>query len=190
MTGTLSCQLNQTLAARASSRWATRLMTCQVADRAVQIFGGRGYVRENVAERFFLPLAAGGVANGTYLAQPTAEAIAVAEELAGRFGLPLWRFANSGTEASMDAVHLMRAITGRPRIVKVEGCYHGTATRPPRPGRHLHRFLANFAAFADAVRDQEEALTMSDRLAVMAGGRIEQVGATAPCSPSTRSRPA
>jgi glutamate-1-semialdehyde 2,1-aminomutase len=65
------------------------------------------------------------VANGTYLDQPTAEAIAVAEELAGRFGLPLWRFANSGTEASMDAVHLMRAITGRPRIVKVEGCCHG-----------------------------------------------------------------
>src|SRR5918993_492790 len=41
------------------------------------------------------------------------------------FGLPLWRFANSGTEATMDAVHLMRAITGRSRIVKVEGCYHG-----------------------------------------------------------------
>jgi len=65
------------------------------------------------------------VAKGTHFAQPTAEAIAVAEELARRFGLPLWRFANSGTEATMDAVHLMRAITGRSRIVKVEGCYHG-----------------------------------------------------------------
>ena len=42
-----------------------------------------------------------------------------------RFGLPLWRFANSGTEATMDAVHLMRAITGRDLIIKVEGCYHG-----------------------------------------------------------------
>ena len=49
----------------------------------------------------------------------------VAEELARRFGLPLWRFANSGTEATMDAVHLMRAITGRDLIIKVEGCYHG-----------------------------------------------------------------
>src|SRR5262249_26696228 len=38
---------------------------------------------------------------------------------------PLWRFANSGTEATMDAVHLMRAITGRDLIIKVEGCYHG-----------------------------------------------------------------
>jgi glutamate-1-semialdehyde 2,1-aminomutase len=49
----------------------------------------------------------------------------VAEELARRFGLPLWRFANSGTEATMDAVHLMRAVTGRDLIIKVEGCYHG-----------------------------------------------------------------
>ena len=43
----------------------------------------------------------------------------------GVSGLPLWRFSNSGTEATMDAVHLMRAITGRDLIVKVEGCYHG-----------------------------------------------------------------
>ena len=49
----------------------------------------------------------------------------VADDLAERFGLPLWRFANSGTEATMDAVHLMRAATGRDRILKVEGCYHG-----------------------------------------------------------------
>jgi glutamate-1-semialdehyde 2,1-aminomutase len=65
------------------------------------------------------------VPRGTHFAQPTEDAIVVAEELARRFGLPLWRFSNSGTEATMDAVHLMRAITGRDLIVKVEGCYHG-----------------------------------------------------------------
>ncbi|SHM87486.1 aspartate aminotransferase family protein [Cryptosporangium aurantiacum] len=62
---------------------------------------------------------------GTHFAQPTEDAIVVAEELARRFGQPLWRFANSGTEATMDAVHLMRAVTGRDLILKVEGCYHG-----------------------------------------------------------------
>ena len=62
---------------------------------------------------------------GTHFAQPTPDAIVVAENLAERFGLPQWRFANSGTEATMDAVHLMRAATGRDRIIKVEGCYHG-----------------------------------------------------------------
>src|SRR6266700_5960961 len=62
---------------------------------------------------------------GTHFAQPTCTAILVAEELTRRFGLPLWRFANTGTEATMEAVHLMRAITGRDLIIKVEGCYHG-----------------------------------------------------------------
>ncbi len=65
------------------------------------------------------------VRRGTHFAQPTPDAIEVAENLAVRFGLPKWRFANSGTEATMDAVHLMRAATGRDRIIKVEGCYHG-----------------------------------------------------------------
>ena len=63
--------------------------------------------------------------NGTHFAQPTPDAIAVATELASRFGLPRWRFANSGTEATMDAVHLMRSITGRDLLIKIEGCYHG-----------------------------------------------------------------
>jgi glutamate-1-semialdehyde aminotransferase len=62
---------------------------------------------------------------GTHFAQPTEDAIVVAELLAERFGLPLWRFTNSGSEATMDAVHLMRAITGRDLIVKIEGSYHG-----------------------------------------------------------------
>ena len=62
---------------------------------------------------------------GTHFAQPTEDAVVVAENLAARFGLPQWRFANSGTEATMDAVHLMRAYTDRDLIIKVEGCYHG-----------------------------------------------------------------
>ena len=62
---------------------------------------------------------------GTHFAQPTEAALAAAAELSRRFGLPQWRFANSGTEATMDAVHLMRSITGRDLIIKVEGCYHG-----------------------------------------------------------------
>ena len=62
---------------------------------------------------------------GTHFAQPTRDAIAVADELARRWTLPRWRFANSGTEATMDAVHLMRSYTGRDLIIKVEGGYHG-----------------------------------------------------------------
>ncbi len=42
-----------------------------------------------------------------------------------RFGLPQWRFTNSGTEATMDSIRVARGYTGRTRIVKVEGGYHG-----------------------------------------------------------------
>ncbi len=65
------------------------------------------------------------VALGTHFAQPVEDAIVVAEELTSRFGLPQWRFNNSGTESTMDAIHLMRAITGRDLVIKVEGTYHG-----------------------------------------------------------------
>ncbi len=62
---------------------------------------------------------------GTHFAQPTEDALAVAENLAERFDLPYWRFGNSGTEATLDACRIMRALTGRKKIVKVEGTYHG-----------------------------------------------------------------
>jgi glutamate-1-semialdehyde 2,1-aminomutase len=65
------------------------------------------------------------VANGTHFAAPTEGSIVVAEELSRRFGLPQWRFTNSGTESTMDAVHLARGATGRDVILKIEGSYHG-----------------------------------------------------------------
>ncbi len=62
---------------------------------------------------------------GTHFAAPTDGSIVVAEELTRRFGLPQWRFNNSGTEATMDAVHLARGATGRDVLLKIEGSYHG-----------------------------------------------------------------
>jgi glutamate-1-semialdehyde 2,1-aminomutase len=64
-------------------------------------------------------------ARGTHFAQPTKDLDVVGENLVDRFGLPLWRFANSGTEATLEAVRLMRAVTGRDLILKIEGSYHG-----------------------------------------------------------------
>src|SRR5438067_8866418 len=62
---------------------------------------------------------------GTHFAAPTEDAVAVAEELKRRFGLPRWRFVNSGSEATMDAIRIARAKTGRETIVKIFGSYHG-----------------------------------------------------------------
>jgi glutamate-1-semialdehyde 2,1-aminomutase len=91
----------------------------------VDLHGGYGVNAVGHAHPAVVAAVSDRVRRGTHFAQPTEDAIAVAEELTRRFGLPKWRFGNSGTEATMDAVHLMRAITGRDLIVKVEGTYHG-----------------------------------------------------------------
>ncbi|MGH3188053.1 MAG: aspartate aminotransferase family protein [Streptosporangiaceae bacterium] len=91
----------------------------------VDLHGGYGAMLAGHAHPSVVEAIRTQAGRGTHFAQPTPEALAVAAELARRFGLPRWRFANSGTEATMDAVHLMRAITGRDLIIKIEGCYHG-----------------------------------------------------------------
>src|SRR5438477_116828 len=54
---------------------------------------------------------------GTHFAQPTQDLDVIGENLADRFKLPLWRFANSGTETTLEAIRLLRAHTGRdPRV--------------------------------------------------------------------------
>jgi glutamate-1-semialdehyde 2,1-aminomutase len=65
------------------------------------------------------------IRRGSHFAQPTRDLDVVGENLIDRFGLPLWRFSNSGTESSLEASRLMRAVTGRDLILKIEGTYHG-----------------------------------------------------------------
>ncbi|MEO6122206.1 MAG: aspartate aminotransferase family protein [Ilumatobacteraceae bacterium] len=63
--------------------------------------------------------------NGTLFVTPCEANSDVAELLGQRYGLPMWRFTNSGTEATMDAIRVARGVTGRQKLVKVEGGYHG-----------------------------------------------------------------
>jgi glutamate-1-semialdehyde 2,1-aminomutase len=62
---------------------------------------------------------------GSHFAAPTEDGIVVSEELARRWGLPQWRYVNSGSEATMDAIRMARGLTGRDTIVKIAGSYHG-----------------------------------------------------------------
>src|SRR3954447_18919090 len=62
---------------------------------------------------------------GTHFAAPTEDAVVVGEELARRWGLPRWRYTNSGSESTMDAIRIARAYTGREPILKIFGSYHG-----------------------------------------------------------------
>ena len=92
----------------------------------VDLHGGYGVMVAGHANPAIVEAVQRRVTQGTHFAQPTDDSIVVARELPrARFGLPVWRFNNSGTEATMDAIHLMRAITGRQEIVKIEGSYHG-----------------------------------------------------------------
>ena len=63
--------------------------------------------------------------HGTHFAAPTADTVLFAEELCRRFNLDTVRMANSGSEATMSAIRIARAATGRDDIVKIEGSYHG-----------------------------------------------------------------
>jgi glutamate-1-semialdehyde 2,1-aminomutase len=63
--------------------------------------------------------------DGTLYVTPCELDAEFAELLAERYGLPMWRPTNSGTEATMDAIRLARGATKREKIVKVEGGYHG-----------------------------------------------------------------
>jgi glutamate-1-semialdehyde 2,1-aminomutase len=62
---------------------------------------------------------------GTHFAVTTEVAVEFAEEICRRFHLEAIRFANSGTEATMDAIRVARAATGRDVVCKIEGSYHG-----------------------------------------------------------------
>src|SRR4051795_6138404 len=83
--------------------------------------------------------------DGTHFAAPTTGSIVVAEELRRRWGLPHWRFTNSGTESTMDGIHLARGFTGRDVIVKIEGTYHG----------HHDAVMVSVKPPADAMGDRE-----------------------------------
>jgi glutamate-1-semialdehyde 2,1-aminomutase len=65
------------------------------------------------------------VAKGVSYGAPTLGEIALAEEIIGRTSVEEIRMVNSGTEATMSAVRLARGFTGRDKILKFIGCYHG-----------------------------------------------------------------
>jgi len=65
-------------------------------------------------------------ANGTSYGTPSAGEVELAEEIVARVGpVEQVRLVNSGTEATMSAIRLARGFTGRSKVVKFAGCYHG-----------------------------------------------------------------
>ncbi len=68
------------------------------------------------------------IARGTTFGAPTKGEVLLAEEICSRVsGCDQVRFVSSGTEAAMSAIRLARGFTGRDRVIKFAGCYHGHA---------------------------------------------------------------
>ena len=57
---------------------------------------------------------------------PTEDAVIVASELARRFGLPLWQFTVTATDANRHVIRYSRLITDRSKIIVIDKCYHGS----------------------------------------------------------------
>jgi glutamate-1-semialdehyde 2,1-aminomutase len=64
-------------------------------------------------------------ARSTQFLLPTEASVAVAEELARRYPVPLWQFTLSATQANTEAIRLARAVTGREVVLLFQGHYHG-----------------------------------------------------------------
>jgi glutamate-1-semialdehyde 2,1-aminomutase len=91
----------------------------------VDFHNGFGVMAVGHAHPLIVEAVSEQIRNGSHFAQPVEDVRVVAEELARRFKQPQWRFTNSGTESTLDAVRLARGFTGRDRIVKMEASYHG-----------------------------------------------------------------
>ena len=100
------------------------------------------------------------VANGTCYTFPVEDGIALAEEIKQRFGADLVRFSNSGTESTMDAIRVARGYTGREKIIKFEGGYHGhhddvlVSIQPPRDAMGPNESPATVPASAGIPRSR------------------------------------
>jgi len=65
------------------------------------------------------------LANGTTFGMPHGMEADLADEICARYPVEMVRFGSSGTEATMHACRMARAVTGRDKILRFEGCYHG-----------------------------------------------------------------
>ena len=84
--------------------------------------------------------------------------IRAAELICERFGLEQMRFTNSGSESTMHALRMARAFTGRDKVLKFEGAYHGghdtvlVSVKPPRAKVGARRTAEGRCPWATASR--------------------------------------
>ncbi len=124
---------------------------------------------------------------------PSEDAIWVGEELARRFGLPLWQMAMSATDANRFVLRFARHLTGRPKIAVMDWCYHGTVDETlavldgdrvvPRPGAmgsQVDVALTTKVVPFNDVEALERALAPGDVAAVLMEPALTNIGIVLP----------
>lgn len=125
---------------------------------------------------------------------PTEDAEWVGAELARRFGLPLWSFALSATDANRWALRLARLVTGRPKVLVFSHCYHGSVdetfavlapdgsarSRPGNVAPPVDPTLTTRVAEFNDLTSVETALAHGDVAAVITEPALTNVGIVLP----------
>ena len=131
---------------------------------------------------------------GLTLMLPGEDALFIAEELQKRFGLSYWQFALTATDANRFSIRLARQITGRPKILVFNWCYHGTVdeslitlerdgTERPRRGNigpPVHPSQTTRVVEFNDVAGLERGLAAGDVACVLAEPAMTNVGIVHP----------
>ena len=126
---------------------------------------------------------------------PSEDAIWVGDELARRFGLPLWQIAMTATDANRFALRIARQVTGRQKILVFNWCYHGsvdealvvladdgvsTVPRPGSAGPQVAPHLTTDVVEFNDVAALERVLASGEVAAVLAEPALTNIGIVLP----------
>lgn len=133
------------------------------------------------------------MARGSTVMLPTHDAAWVAEELTRRFGLPKWQFALSATDANRFVLRFARAITGKPKVIVHDWCYHGTVdetlvvrmgdrtvSRPGAIGPQINPGLTTRAVQFNDLADLERAAAHGDVACMLIEPALTNIGIVLP----------
>jgi glutamate-1-semialdehyde 2,1-aminomutase len=125
---------------------------------------------------------------------PTDDSVAVSAELSRRFGLPLWQFTVSATDANRHAIRYARLITGKQKVIVIDRCYHGsvdetfatldksgnTVTREGNIGAPVPLEMTTRVVEFNNLEAMEKALAMGDVAAILMEPAMTNVGIVLP----------
>ena len=125
---------------------------------------------------------------------PSEDCIWVGAELERRFGLPLWQFALTATDANRFVLRIARYVTGRPKILVFDWCYHGTVDetlatmapdgstqlRPSNIGAQVHPAHTTKVVEFNDLEALEAALAPGDVACVLAEPALTNIGIVLP----------